>query len=83
MQSVNSSAVVRAHLSKLKSNRATGYDILPARLLKIGCDILCYSVCYLVNMSFRICSFPNSLKHAEISPIHKKGSNLDVCIIDL
>ena len=30
-------------------------------------------------MSFRICSFPNSLKHAEISPIHNKGSNLDVC----
>ena len=55
MQSVNTSIafhfhnidvnVVRAHLNKLKSNKATGYDILPARLLKIGCDILCYSVC--------------------------------------
>ena len=52
MQSVNTSAafnfhnidvnVVRAHLNKLKCNKATGYDILPARLLKIGCDILCY-----------------------------------------
>ena len=71
MQSVNTSAafnfhnidvnVVRAHLNKLKCNKATGYDILPARLLKIGCDILCYSVCYLVNMSFR--KFPETRRN--------------------
>ena len=71
--------VIRSHLNKLKCNKATGYDLLPSRLLRIGCDILCYSICYLVNTSFRICSFPNSLKYAEIRPIHKKDSNLDVC----
>ena len=29
-------------------------------------------------MSIKICKFPNALKYAELCPIFKKGSNLDV-----
>ena len=72
--------VVKRFLANLKSNKATGYDMLPSKLLKIGCDMLSHSICYLVNMSFTVCSFPDALKCAEISPIYKKGIDLDVCI---
>jgi hypothetical protein len=60
---------IRSYLDQMKCNKATGWDLLPSRLLKLGSDVLCYSICNLINMSFKFCSFPNSLKCAEISPI--------------
>ena len=70
--------VVKSHLCKLKTNKATGYDMLPAKLLKMGSDILCNQICYLLNMSLTTCTFPRYLKYAEICPVYKKGNNLDV-----
>ena len=43
---VNVSAV-KSHLYTLNAKKATGPDMLPAKLLKIGSDILCYPVCYI------------------------------------
>jgi hypothetical protein len=71
--------VVKSCINKLESNKATGYDLLPSKLLKQGSDILCYSICTLVNMTISSCSFPNALKCAEITPLFKKGNNLEVC----
>ena len=70
--------VVKSHLCNLKTNKATGYDTLPAKLLKMGSNILCNQICSLLNMSLTICTFQSFLKYAEICPIHKKGNNLDV-----
>ena len=70
--------VVKSHLLKLKCNKATGYDLLPAKLLRMGSDILCNPISYLLNMSLKVCKFPSSLKYAEICPVFKKGNNLDV-----
>ena len=64
--------IIRSHFNTLKCNKVISYDILPFGLLKIDCDILCQSICYLVNTSFRTCSFPNSTKHTEICSIYKK-----------
>ncbi len=69
---------IRSHLNKLKAGKATGYDMLPSKLLKTGSEFLSHSICSLVNMSFQLSSFPSYLKYAEVSPIHKKGSDLDV-----
>ena len=55
---------VKCHLQKLNSKKTTGYDILPSKLLKLGCDILCYPLCNLLNMSIKMCKFPNALKFA-------------------
>ena len=44
---------VKLYLSELKANKATGYDMLPSKLLKTTSDILCQSVCYLINMSIK------------------------------
>ena len=51
--------------------------LLP-KVLNIGSDVLASSVSFLVNACFSLGSFPNSLKFAEISPVHKKGSSLDL-----
>ena len=52
--------------------------MLPPKVLNIGSDVLACSVSFLVNACFSLSSFPNSLKFAEISPVHKKGSSLDL-----
>ena len=69
---------IRSHINKLKAGKATGYDMLPSKLLKTGSEFLSHSICSLVNMSFKLSSFPSYLKYAEVSPIRKKGSDLDV-----
>jgi len=49
--------VVKSHLCNLKTNKATGYDTLPAKLLKMGSNILCNQICYLLNMSLNMYKF--------------------------
>ena len=73
-----STDTIKKHLQKLNCKKATGYDLLSCKLLKLGSDILCHSLCNLINMSVNLCKFPNVLKKAEICPIYKKCNNLDV-----
>ena len=35
---------VKLHISELKANKATGFHMLPSKLLKTASDILCQSV---------------------------------------
>ena len=58
--------VVKSHMLQLKCNKATGYDLQPAKLLRMGSDILCNPISYLLNMSLKVCTFPSSLKYAAI-----------------
>ena len=66
----------------MKCNKATSWDLLPSRLLKLGSDELCLSICNLINMSFKLCSFPNMLKCAEISQFLRKALLLTLVIKD-
>ena len=36
---------IKTHLQKLNCMKITGYDMLPCKLLKIGLNILCHSLC--------------------------------------
>ena len=65
----------------MKCNKATGWDLLPSRLLKLGSDVLCLSICNLINMSFKLCSFSNMLKCAEVQFL-RKALPLTLVIID-
>jgi len=67
-----------AHLRNLNAKKATGHDMLPAKLINIACDVLCYPVCNLLNMCITQGKFPNMLKYADVSPIFKKGDRMDV-----
>ena len=64
-------------LSHVKKKKSTGYDALPAKILKIGSDVLAPSLTSLVNNVIDESQFPNAMKYAEISPIFKKEDSLD------
>ena len=59
------------HLSKLHCGKATGPDIVPPRLLKIGAQFLCYPLADIFNASISHRIFPKCFKHAHVCPIPK------------
>ena len=72
--------VIKKHLKNININKATGHDLLPPKLLKLGSHILCYPLCFILNiMCFTSGMFPDILKQAEICPIFKKGYAMNVC----
>ena len=62
----------------MKLNKAAGHDMLPAKLLKLGSDILCLSMTYIMNMCFSSGTFPCNLKCADVCPIFKKGDTMEI-----
>ena len=64
-------------INKMNPRKATGYDNIPPRLLRICAQYLCYPLAKLVNMSLSQCVFPDALKYANVSPIHKKDDNMN------
>ena len=60
-------------LSKLKTSKSIGYDGIPNKLLKDASDIIAPSLVHIFNASIMTGIFPNDLKVAIISPIHKSG----------
>ena len=63
----------------LRIYKATGHDLLPPKLLKLGSHILCYPLCFILHTCFTSGKFPDILKQAEICPIFKKGDAMNVC----
>ena len=60
---------LRLAINKLKNNKATGTDELPAEILK--CDRLTHVLLKLFNKCFSTGLIPDSWKKGIISPIHK------------
>ena len=63
-------------IKKLKSNKSTGFDGLPPRLLKIACDELCHPIASMINMSITSHCFPSDCKKSEVNPMYKKKDHL-------
>ena len=70
---------VKKTLNNLKTNKACGYDNIPAKLLKMGSQTLSYTLTPIINMCIDTNRFPNDLKCAEVTPIHKSKDILDKC----
>ena len=51
-----------------------GDKSLPLEIVKLLSKSFCNSICDLINSSINNCCFPDNLKWADITPIHKKGS---------
>ena len=51
-----------------------GIDAIPAMVLRKVRHLLSYPICLLINESFGMCRFPDSLKRASVTPIHKADS---------
>ena len=76
-QSWNISLSPEAVYNKLRCinlKKATGPDLIPARLLRVGAVFLCKPLCEIFNRSLITKSFPEIFKMALISPIPKKPS---------
>ena len=64
-------------LRMINVRKATGYDNIPAKLLRLAKNELTYPITNLVNNSISMSTFPDQLKCAELSPLYKKEDNLN------
>ena len=67
---------VCSKLKKMNPRKATGYDQIPSKLLKIAAAPLSRCLTPIFNSSIATSVFPNSLKNADVSPVYKKADNL-------
>ena len=65
---------VKRHLLKLKPNKSPGPDHIAPCILKSCAPELAPSLTYMVNKSFSVGLLPDEWKHADITPLYKKGS---------
>ena len=68
---------VQKSLEALNSQKATCFDDIQAKLLKIAAPAISESLCFLLNFSLTSGKVPSDWKKAQISAIFKKGSKLD------
>ena len=66
-------------LCNLKESKSTGPDKINARLVKDSAEVICPTLTKLFNRSLRQGIFPEDLRNATVSPIHKNGDKSD-CI---
>ena len=64
-------------INQLESNKATGLDKIPCKLLKLALDIISPSLIFIFNRSIESGVFPDKLKSACVTPIIKKGVKTD------
>ena len=58
---------------KLDVNKASQSSDIPINVLKENNDIFSNFLCNSFNNSIKLSTFPEILKHADISPLYKKG----------
>ena len=63
-------------IKSLKTGKSPGYDGIQVKFLKLADANLAGSLCMLFNKCVQSCTFPSSMKMADISPIYKKLDNL-------
>lgn len=61
-------------IKSLKSSAATGYDNISTKFIKRYSVKLAPIICKLINSCLEKSEFPESLKRAIVTPIHKTGS---------
>jgi hypothetical protein len=73
-----SSTFVKNQLNGLNPQKSTGLDTISPRFLKDGADNLTNIITHLINLSIRNKCVPTCVKKAKVTPLHKKGSKLEV-----
>ena len=54
-------------LKNINPNKATGYDLIPGKLIRIAHRELLAALCHIINTSISLRSFPGIMKCAEVS----------------
>ena len=63
-------------LENMDQKKATGYDNIPPKILKVATDELAFPITNLINLSIEACCFPSDLKKSELSPLFKAKDSL-------
>lgn len=71
-------AEVEAVINNLKNDCATGWDSIPAKLLKLGKEVLVPPITKLIEACFEQGVFPRIFKKSLVTPVHKGGNQDDV-----
>lgn len=64
-------------LNNLNIKKATGYDTLSPKIIKLSAKHIASFITQLINKCINDSTFPSKLKNAEISSIHKKKDKLN------
>lgn len=64
-------ADVQLLLKNIKTDKATGLDKIPCRLVKEATQVIAVSLCYIFNKSISSGVFPVDFKMAKVTPIYK------------
>ena len=65
-------------LNKLYKAKATGLDMISARLIRECADLICKPICEIFNQSIIQGVFPDDWKCARVIPLFKKGDRDDL-----
>ena len=68
--------VIKRKMKDINIRKATGYDRIPGKLLRLAHSELSIPLTNLINNCIARNSFPGNMKCAELSPVFKKGDNL-------
>ena len=63
---------IKKYIDSLKINTSTGYDDISAKILKDSSETLAPLICQILNLSFEMKQFPDCMKRATITALHKK-----------
>ena len=69
--------VVGEILKKIKPNKAQGYDLIPPSVVKVSFQTIARPLSNFINTVITRSEVPDTWKHGQITPHHKKDSVLD------
>ena len=69
-------------LKNINLTKATGYDLIPGKLIRLAHRELSAPLCHIINMSINWRYFPGIMKCAEVSPVYRNTDNLKRITID-
>ena len=72
--------IVRKKLLRLKANRASGQDQISVNVLR-NCPNFALPLTHICNVSIQSGTLPQDWRDAHVSPIHKKGSTVQITFI--
>ena len=61
----------------INPKKATGYDSIPGKMIKIAYRELSVTICNLMNTCIAMKNFPTPFKFADVSPISKSDDNMN------
>jgi hypothetical protein len=62
----------------MKPKNSSGYDEISTKILKLSGSQISKPLAFIIDKSLQTGVFPERLKYAVISPLHKKGDVLDI-----